>query len=191
MAHAILAEVEADPDPAVAKWLDEIGGLLAAQVRPGRRVFVFRSLLVPEPNAFALPGGYVFVTRSLLRLCQSRHDDLAFVLGHEIGHIVKGHVAERLVAGSVLRTAVSVLRLPASALVTKLLQSGYAQDQELEADAEAVRLSGRAGFDPMAGVRLMEQLRLKLAGPSELMGYFATHPPWDVRLDNLRRVAGR
>jgi predicted Zn-dependent protease len=186
LARAVLSEAELDPDPAVARWLDEIGGLLADQVRPRGRRFVFRSLLLPEPNAFALPGGFVFATRSLLRLCQSRHDDLAFVLGHEIGHIIKGHAAERMVAGSLLRAGVTFLRLPAAQMLSTLLTSGYAQDQELEADREAVRLTRRAGFDATAGVRLLSQLRLQLAGPSELMGYFASHPPWDVRLDHLR-----
>lgn len=187
LARAVLSETPVDPDPAVARWLDEIGGLLADQVRPRGRTFVFRSLLVAEPNAFALPGGFVFATRSLLRLCQARHDDLAFVLGHEIGHIIKGHVAERMVAGSMLRAGVGLMRLPAARVLSSLLAQGYAQDQELEADREAVKLARRASFDPAAGVRLLEQLRLLLAGPSELAGYFASHPPWDVRLDHLRR----
>src|SRR5207237_1844974 len=99
LARAILATAEVDPDPAAARWLDEIGGLLAGEVRPPGRAFVFRSLLLPEPNAFALPGGYVFATRALLQLCQGSHDDLAFVLAHEIGHIVRGPAMERLVAG--------------------------------------------------------------------------------------------
>jgi predicted Zn-dependent protease len=172
----------------VARWLDEIGGLLADQVRPRGRTFVFRSLLLPEPNAFALPGGFVIATRSLLRLCQVRHDDLAFVLGHEIGHIIKGHAAERMVAGSMLRAGVGLLRLPAAGIASSLLTQGYAQEQELEADREAVSLARRAGFDATAGVRLLEQLRLILAGPSELAGYVASHPPWDVRLEQLRRV---
>lgn len=187
LARAILAQSETDPDPAAARWLDEIGGVLAGAVRPPGRTFVFRSLLMPEPNAFALPGGYVFATRSLLRLCQASHDDLAFVLAHEMGHILRGHAAERLVAGSLMRAGVGLLRMPAASIFSALLQGGYAQDQELEADREAVRLCRRAGFDAAAGVRLLEQLRLRLAGPSELMGYFASHPPWDVRLDHLRR----
>lgn len=188
LARAVLSESEADPDPAVARWLDEVGGVLADAVRPRGRTFSFRALLMPEPNAFALPGGFIFVTRSLLRLCQSSHDDLAFVLGHEMGHVLRGHAAERMISGSILRTTVGVLRLPAAALLGTLLQRGYAQDQELEADREAVRLTAAAGFDAAAGARLFEKLRLSLAGPSELAGYFTTHPPWDVRLEQLRRL---
>src|SRR5437764_13166544 len=98
LTRTLLTQIEVDPDPAVARWLDEIGAALAGALRPPGRQFVFRSLLMPEPNAFALPGGYIFATRSLLRLCQTRHDDLAFVLGHEIGHVVRGHAMARLVA---------------------------------------------------------------------------------------------
>jgi len=189
-AAALLREVPADPDPAVARWLDEVGGLLAAAVPPPAPVFTFRSLLLPLPNAFALPGGYVFATRSLLRLCQQSHDDLAFVLGHEMAHIVRGHALERLTAGSLLSPVGRLMPGPIGALVTTLLHRGYSQDQELEADEHGARLAGRAGFDAAAGVRLLRTLRFQLAGPEGLMGYFATHPPWEVRIERLAARIG-
>src|SRR2546421_5554594 len=129
LARDVLGQVEVDPDPDVIRWLAEVGGLLAAAVGQKERHFAFRSLLVPEPNAFALPGGFIFVTRALLGLCQGSHDDLAFVLGHEMGHVLSGHAAERMVAGSLLRTTVGMLRLPAAGVLSRLLQQGYAQDQ--------------------------------------------------------------
>lgn len=188
LARDVLTTTASDPDPAVARWLDEVGGVLVDAVQPPGRAFVFRALLLPEPNAFALPGGFIFATRALLRLCTTSHDDLAFVLAHEIAHVIKGHAAERNIAGSMLNTAVGLLRLPTTGLLATLLRQGYAQDQELEADAEAVALCRRAGFDPKAGIRLLEQLRLHFAGPPELLGYFASHPPWEVRLAQLRRL---
>jgi Zn-dependent protease with chaperone function len=149
---------------------------------------------VPEPNAFALPGGFIFATRSLLRLCQGSHDDLAFVLGHEMAHVLCGHVMERLVARSLLSTAVGrlnpvggLLRMPVASLMATLLQQGYSQDQELEADSVGLELMQRAGFDPAAGPRLLDRLRQHFAAPSELAGYFSSHPPWQVRLDSLRQ----
>src|SRR5262249_31750537 len=84
LALAAGGQLEPAPDPAVARWLDEVGGALAAAVNQKERTFTLRPVLVPEPNAFALPGGFIFVTRPLLRLCQGSHDDLAFVLGHEM-----------------------------------------------------------------------------------------------------------
>ena len=196
LARDVLDQSEADPDPAVSGWLDEIGGLLARAVGQPERTFSFRALLVPEPNAFALPGGFVFVTRSLLRLCRGSHDDLAFVLGHEMAHVVCGHAMERLVARSLIGTVAGrlnpfrLLRGPLGGLMSVLLQSGYSQDQELEADRVGTELARRAGFDPAAGPRLLEKLRLQFAGPGELAGYFSSHPPWAWRLENLRRIGG-
>jgi len=192
LARDVLEQTEADPDPEVARWLAEVGGLLAGALGQKERVFVFRSLLVPEPNAFALPGGFIFVTRALLRLCQGSHDDLAFILGHEMAHVICGHAMERLVARSLIGTAVGrlnpfrLLRGPMGGLMSVLLQQGYSQDQELEADRVGTELARRAGFDPDAGPRLFEKLRQLFAGPGELAGYFSSHPPWEVRINSLR-----
>ena len=194
LARAVLEEVEADPDPAVARWLDEIGGLLAAAIKQKERTFTFRGILVQEPNAFALPGGFIFVSRALLRLCQDSHDDLAFVLGHEMAHVICGHTMERLVARSLITAAVGrwspvagLLRRPLTGLLATLLQQGYSQDQELEADRVGSELASRAGFDAEAGPRLLDRLRQRFAGPSALLGYFSSHPAWEVRLAALRR----
>ncbi len=192
LARAVLEEAPPDPDPAAARWLDEVGGLVAAQAAPGERTFCFRAVLLAEPNAFALPGGFVFVSRPLLRMCQSAHDDLAFVLGHEVAHVVRGHALERLLARSLVGTAgrlgaLRLLRGPLGGLMGVLLRQGYAQDQELEADRVGADLARRAGFDPAAAPRLLARLRLLSAQPGELLGYFSSHPPWEVRIDNLRR----
>jgi beta-barrel assembly-enhancing protease len=194
LARAVLEQTEADHDPEVARWLGQIGGLLAGAVGQKERHFAFRSVLVAEPNAFALPGGFVFVSRPLLRLCQGSHDDLAFVLGHEMAHILCGHVMERMVARSLIGAAVGrlnpfrLLRGPMGGLMSILLQQGYSQDQELEADRIGTDIARRAGFDPAAGPRLLDKLRQLFTMPGELVGYFSSHPPWEVRLANLRKA---
>jgi predicted Zn-dependent protease len=194
LARDVLDQVEVDPDPDVARWVEEVGGLLAAAIGQKERHFAFRSLLVPEPNAFALPGGFIFVSRPLLRLCQGSHDDLAFVLGHEMAHVLCGHVLERMVARSLIGVAVGrlnpfrLLRGPLGGLMSILLQQGYSRDQELEADRLGAELARRAGFDPAAGPRLLNKLSQLFAMPGELMGYFSSHPAWEVRLANLRSV---
>jgi predicted Zn-dependent protease len=194
LARTVHEEISADTDPAVARWLDEIGGLLTAAVKQKERTFTFRAVLIQEPNAFALPGGFVFISRALLRLCQGSHDDLAFVMGHEMAHVLCGHTMERLVARSLISAAVGrfspmtrLLRRPLTGLMATLLQQGYSQDQELEADRLGVELARRAGFDPEAGPRLLDRLRQRFASPSEVLGYFSSHPPWEVRLAALRR----
>src|SRR5205823_6424711 len=118
----------------------------------------FVAVRAPEINAFALPGGYVFVTRRLLDFSRWDHAELAFVLGHEMGHVVKRHAIERLMANALfggiaarLPVGGAVLRPHVAALLSTLLRQGYSREQELEADAFGARVAHAAGFDPVAG----------------------------------------
>src|SRR5438034_8355826 len=88
LAQAFVREATLDPDPAVGQWLDELGGRLAGCVTDRQRAFRFQAVLAPEVNAFALPGGFVFVTRPLLQLTGGDAGETAFVLGHEMGHVI-------------------------------------------------------------------------------------------------------
>jgi predicted Zn-dependent protease len=194
LARALLAQVEPDPDPAVAQLLEDVGSRLAGRVKDRQRRFHFRATRSPEVNAFALPGGFVFVTRPLLELCQGDPDEMAFILGHEMGHVVGRHAIDRLVAQSAigvvakLPRAGGLLGLPLARLVTTLLQQGYSQDQELEADRLGVRLAQGAGFDAAAALRLLA----RLGGPSTdtriLGSYLSSHPPLEVRIQHLNRL---
>lgn len=194
LAQSLLGQVELDPDPAARSLVQEIGGCLADRLKQ-RRPFHLYPLLAPEVNAFALPGGFVFVTRPLLRLCQGERDELAFVLGHEMGHVVKRHAIDRLMADAALRTALSRwnpaggwLRGPLTQVAASLVQQGYSQDQELEADEFAVRLARASGFDPAGGARLLGRLREFAPGVSLLNAYFSSHPPLEVRLRRVSRA---
>lgn len=187
-AEAFLRQLALDPDPNVAQLLNEVGSQLAACFTK-KQIFVFRAVHSPEPNAYALPGGFVFVTRALLELCSWNRDEIAFVLGHEMGHIVCRHAIERLMAGSLIQTGLS--RVPTVGVlvqvVSSLLQQGYSQDQELEADQMGVRLAHYAGFDASASVQALT--RLGVLPPESWLGsaYFSSHPPVNVRIDQLQR----
>jgi Zn-dependent protease with chaperone function len=193
LAADFIRHLRMDPDPDIAQGLNDIGGRLAECFTQNHR-FTFRAIQGGEPNAFALPGGYVFITRPLLELCGYSADEIAFVLGHEMGHIVCRHAIERLMAGSMIQTGLS--RVPAAGVlvqvVTSLLQQGYSQDQELEADHMGVRLAHFAGFDASASVRALT--RLGVLPPELWLGssYFSSHPPVNVRIDRLQRwLAGK
>src|SRR5205807_2412279 len=119
-----------------------------------------------EINAFALPGGFVFITRSLLEFCQWNQDELAFILGHEMAHIIQGHVMDRLLANSMIRASLArltpvggLLGQPIAGLAATLLNQGYSRDNELEADRVGIQLAGHAGFDPTAVTRLFTRMR--------------------------------
>jgi predicted Zn-dependent protease len=194
MAWELLRQFEADTDPAVMRLLDDLNGRLSACVRDRRRRFCVCPVKAAEVNAFALPGGFLFVTRSLLELCGRDADELAFVLGHEMGHVLYGHAMERIMQGWMLDAAgrmVPVRGMAGTWLLQQastLIHTGYSRDQELEADALGARLARAAGYDGRAALRLLGRLPASAGPTAGLDAYFATHPPVAERLAQLNRV---
>ena len=154
-------------------------------------------------NAFALPGGHVFVGSGLVNLMDTE-DELAGVLGHEIEHIDHYHCAERYQLEARLRR-IGVADLAAVAqLPLAIFQAGYSKDQELEADREGTRLAVLAGYSPLGAIRLFEAFeRMERPGsqpaatPQEeaarvalgtLSGYFQSHPYATERAAQIRRM---
>jgi len=193
LAAAMVEQVGVDRDDGVRRWVRELGEQLAACVSNKQRRFAFEVIPGDEPNAMALPGGYVFINRPLLELMRGDPDETAFVLGHEMGHIIKQHAVDRMVSDATFSAA---MRAPMAAGVLgrwlagtgrKLLSSAYSQDNELMADKLGARLAQAAGYDARAAVRMLD--RLKTATGAEdgepLSAYFATHPPFDVRIGEL------
>src|SRR5262249_37748500 len=177
----------------VARWLGEIGGLLARARGQKGRDFALCSGVGAQPNAFALPRGFVFVRPAPPRLCPGRPRGPPFVLRPEEGPLLRrprvGGQARSLIGAAVGRlNPFRLLRGPMGGLMSILLQQGYSQDQELEADRLGTDIARRAGFDPAAGPRLLDKLRQLFTMPGELVGYFSSHPPWEVRLANLRKA---
>ncbi len=198
LASALMQQMELDREPAVAAMLVDLQYRLAQCLRNRSRRFQFLAVKAPEINAFALPGGYVFVTRPLLELCQWNPDEMAFILGHEMAHIVQGHVMDRLLADSMIRAALGRLTLgggllgkPIIGLAATLVNQGYSRDQELEADRVGNQLARQAGFDPTAAARLFARLRTLGGDRSPLSGYFSAHPSLDIRIHHLENKRGR
>lgn len=144
-------------------------------------------------HAFALPGGFVFISYTLAQMCRN-DDELAFVLGHELAHVVKGHAMQRLAASSTAgifqksaarRTPVIQLLGP---FIGNLLEKGYQEDQEFDADAYAVRLMKSARFDSRAGVTLLKRLHEVERDLPIISPYFAAHPPLEDRIQALQQT---
>jgi predicted Zn-dependent protease len=184
-----------DPDPQAAELMTFLGRRLAPCVRNQHWRFSFQVVTSPEVNAFAFPGGFVVVTQALLGFCRWDPHELAFILGHEMGHIVHRHALDRMMANHLI--GVALRRLPLAGPLSRqvlggwtheLLHQSYSQDQELEADRFGARLARSAGFDATAALRLLERLQ-PLAPETGLLGpYFASHPPGSLRVERLRRV---
>jgi Zn-dependent protease with chaperone function len=127
-------------------------------------------------------------------MCQWQRDEIAFVLGHEMAHIVRRHTLNRIVKDAALSLLLrqSSGRHAASAWLSnagrQLLDRAYSRDDELEADVFAVALVGAAGGDASAGERLLVRLAQGTSGQSVGFAgdYLATHPPLMERVANLR-----
>lgn len=168
-----------DQDRALAAQVAALGARLAGRLTNRQRRFSFRVVQSDQVNAFALPGGFVFITRPLLDRCRADEPALAFVLGHEMGHVVRGHVMERMAGGTVMRAAAA--RLPGgllSGLLTQFVTTAYSRDHETEADIFAVRLLCSAGLDPRGAIRTLRLLETLAGGEASLLpAYLQTHPP--------------
>lgn len=203
MAAAMLAQMPVDRTSESAQRVQQIADRLAGRLTDRRRRWMFHVTATggagEAPNAFALPGGFIFITRSLVELCEGNADEIAFILGHEVGHVIRGHSLDRLVSSTLLTVAsraTPVGRMLSPHVIgagLKLMQSAYTQDQELEADSFGVRLAHSASFDPAASIRMMQRLAAMHGdGPlPEVFAYFSTHPPFASRIAELHKHLGR
>jgi predicted Zn-dependent protease len=159
-----------------------------------------------EPNAFALPGGWIFVSRGLLAIVNSE-DELAGVLGHEIGHIAARHAAQRQTTA----TGIGILALPALVLAATLgtggevlgsplllLGSGllatYSRAQERQADEVGQTMSAEAGYDPTAMSQFLATLESATSlasGEARGSKFFDSHPSTPERVEDTRRYASQ
>jgi predicted Zn-dependent protease len=161
-----------------------VGSRLAGAVKDRRRKFRFSLVRAGVSNAYALPGGFVFITEPLVDLCAQDRDELAFLLGHEMGHVLCGHAKSQLTASTFLH-AVTARLAGAGPMLRQLLNQGYSRELELEADREGARLAAAAGFDPRAAERALGRLALVSNGQAGLTEYFSSHPSLAERVQKL------
>jgi predicted Zn-dependent protease len=190
MASALLEQIPLVEANDVTLFAGQVGRWLASHVKEKKLPFAVWVTAERQANAFALPGGPIFVSWPLLELCQDQRDQIAFVLGHEMAHIVRRHTLDRLVQDAALSLLMrqAPARHAASAWLGQMgqqvLAQAFSKENELEADAFAQALIRTAGGDPRAGEALLEKL---VQEPAAVAGsYFANHPPLAERLANLR-----
>ncbi|WP_175546805.1 M48 family metallopeptidase [Natronohydrobacter thiooxidans] len=143
------------------------------------------------PNAFAMPGGTVILTDDLVRLADDP-DMVAGVMGHEIGHVTHRHSLRQIYRALGIATLVGFLAGETGPVLEAillegnlLLQLAYSREHEFEADAFAVEITHRAGFDPEGMIRFFEHLtEMGLVDPMPSWG--STHPPHDERVAAIR-----
>lgn len=155
-----------------------------------------------EVNAFATSGGHIFITRGLLD-CTDSEDSLAGVIAHEIAHVQLQHSLKAIKtsrwkdAGLDAGTAAlavstdsaknaSALKNMVGDVVTDLVNNGYSQSQEFDADTRALTLMADAGYNPKAMLDMLNQLKANSENQSS-KGMFKTHPTPDKRIDNVNK----
>jgi len=196
VAARILGSYPAADTPATTRYLNALG-LTLAQVSAGPEVYGgwhFILLDSDEINAFAAPGGFVFVTRGLYQSCKTE-EQLAAVVAHEVGHVTLKHglsaikttrltEAFALIGTSAVKefTGANLAKITAAFagtiddIIDQMVSLGYSRAQEYAADAEAGRIAFHAGYNPAGLAEFLQTLQERSAH-AEKKGFFSTHPP--------------
>ncbi len=216
----VLKEYGVYPDPKLQAYVNEIGQKLARQSHRANIPWTFTVLDSPEINAFALPGGYVYITRGILAYMESEAD-MAGVIGHEIGHVTARHGAQRATRQQNAGLGVLAATVLGAVLESKAGVSGgtemfgqmaqgvaagyvakYSREQELQADSLGAEYLSRSQYDPRNMIDVIRVLKLQEAFAAdearasgqpapEGANWLSSHPSNDQRLQAISQNAAK
>ena len=186
-----------NPDSRLQGMVDHVGIKLVKSGDASQTPWKFEFHLLDDDrlvNAFALPGGQVFITDALYNRLESE-GQLAGVLGHEIGHVVARHGAQRIAKSQLTNGLIGAVAVASegqkgamlAAMVGQLVNMKYGRDDELESDRLGVRLMAQAGYDPRGMIRVMEILA-EAGGGNRPAEFFSTHPNPDNRIERIKQA---
>jgi len=195
VASRLLGAAPLVPNPGLQRYVNHVGRWLAAQSERPDLPWQFGVLDSPNVNAFAVPGGTIFITRGLLERMRNEAE-LAGVLGHEIVHVLRKHHlkaiqkgAQSALAGDAMSAALKDRAGPARdkliAFGTEMYSRGLDKSDELEADRMGIVIAARAGYDAYGLPSVLQTLQAMSAQDSTLALMFKTHPAPGERLDTL------
>nr|WP_263011812.1 MULTISPECIES: M48 family metallopeptidase [unclassified Laspinema] len=190
------------PDAAVQEAVQRVGQRIVQQSVVSQSEYPFEFHVLEDSqtvNAFALPGGQIFITNGLMQRLNSQAQ-LAGILGHEIGHVVARHGAEHLAKrelGSTLVTAVGIATTDdqgggqqtaaIARVANEMIALRYGREAELESDRLGVQFMAQAGYDPRAMIQVMEILGSAQSG-SRSPEFVSTHPNPENRIQRLEEA---
>jgi predicted Zn-dependent protease len=194
-------------DPKDSEYVTDVAKELLPYVNRKAMRYQFHVIQSPQVNAFALPGGQVYVLSGLMEFLQSE-SELAAIVGHEMSHVDLRHCIERYQYQLALKKVGAEDAAGLVDLAHGLFAIGYSQDQESEADASGERMAIQAGYDPDAAAAVFDRMQLKFgeqasapaktpvgeAGQAvwEALGsYFQSHPASEQRARQLREMAAK
>jgi predicted Zn-dependent protease len=172
-----------------------VGAKIVSQSSASRSPYKYSFYLLADRktvNAFALPGGQVFITEALMSLL-GREDELAGVLGHEVGHVLARHSAERLAKEQLTQNLIGAVAVGSGSydtaqlaqLAGSLINMKYGREDELEADTLGLRLMRESGYDPRAMISVMQKLE-KASGGARQPEFASTHPSPANRIQRIK-----
>lgn len=185
-------------DDKLQRYVNRVGRWIASQSERSGLVWHFGVIESNDLNAFAAPGGYVFVTKGLYRLLQSE-SELAGVLAHEIGHVIKKHHLKILQTSRLVDVGRKILvkRVGEDEHIKNLIGNGAQifarsldKNAEYEADRVAVILAARAGYDPFGLPTVLQDIGHVARDDNRVSLLFKTHPHPDDRLAQLGEAVG-
>ncbi|MGI8547520.1 MAG: M48 family metallopeptidase [Gemmatimonadaceae bacterium] len=198
-AEQINAQLPLMQDDATNQYINALGNRMAQRTSRGDLTWHFYVVNAAEANAFALPGGFVYVNRGLIDLT-SNEAELAGAIGHEIGHVIERHAVKQIrqqEGANAGVTAVCMLTNICNSTVGRAaIQVGgaavfarHSRQDEAQADSEAVVNTVRAGIDPHGVPALFETLlRERRRQPMLVEGWFADHPLEEARIQHSRSL---
>jgi len=195
IAARILARHKAYENPALIKYISLVGATLVQSTNRPELEFHFMVLDTDEINAYAAPGGYIFITKGALKLMKDEAE-LAGVIAHEVGHVTEKHVVKELkikgtddssdlarLAGGSSGAARAAFGQAVEQGLELIFKDDYKKDDELQADKTSVTISALSGYDPSGLARYLNRIKPmkeKVPAPSD-----STHPTFDSRISQI------
>lgn len=197
VAARLLGAAPLHPNPTLQRYVNEVGRWLASQTERADLPWRFAVLDAPQVNAFATPGGYIFVTGGLIAR-MTTEAELAGVLAHEIVHVLRKHHLKAIQKGALANVATNVVALAMQdrnselrnrlvSFGTELYVRGLDKTDELEADRLGVVVAARGGYDPWGLPVVLQTLQSINPEDSAVALMFKTHPAPAERLDALEQ----
>ncbi len=182
------------PDQKYQKLVDQVGQKLVSNSIARQTSYKYDFHLLRDPqtiNAFALPGGQIFITYALFSRLENE-DQLAGVLGHEIGHVVGRHSAERLAKQGLTQGILNGVGFDPStaqgaAAIANVINMKYGREDELESDDLGVRFMVDSGYEPIAMIGVMKILK-DASGPNRTPERMSTHPDPENRIEKIKEA---
>ncbi|MBE2216974.1 MAG: M48 family metalloprotease [Ignavibacteria bacterium] len=179
-------------------YVDRVGNKLVQSTEAGSSPYKFEFHLLADANtvnAFALPGGQIFITYALLSRLKNE-DQLAGVLGHEIGHVINRHSAEHIAKQELTQGLIQATDIASgdpgmlSRFIGNMVNMKYGREDELESDDYGVKYMVEAGYDPEAMIDVMRILK-EASGGGNQPEFISTHPSPDNRIEKLKEVIAK